>query len=477
MQTSYLAVIFCLMSFVCAAANIESKPGAVGITFSDAKQFFEDKWAVSEWQTKSTFLAPLADLHNSYAQYTNKGLDDDIAKFINGRKLSAELTKNEILYLGPDLVKAKSPLLCKLSPAQALAFFWIDPETMVKLLNLSLAPQTASTVKLLIRLCNEDTFQLSKSLQDQEILAKLKAEPLLIDALMGRLPLYDLNLHTLKSIKYQKSASTTRHSSSMERERENPFYYYSDPEISIITEQGTIEISRRRLKKVSARLREKLDDKNLPEIDLSHVNPEMIELLMTCINGDTIVIKRKNLWHILSTAKYFGLDRLIKTCDDVINTKGWLETMTEKWLEAVEAHALDYGDASAPRVQLEFCRTYQLEGCKSTMIQRLSDELNNLTMKNSAVLWEIMGLDSSEIERIFEAFDYIEFGTKLKSFDFLGEVWRPSLFIRPLREAIIQFLLNPENADVIKRTWESLPDELMAAMQYATLPASERGEM
>ncbi len=442
--------------------NQEPTEPLKGITLGDAEQFLKEHLGISYWNPKHAVYSPLASLQHSYADHVNSDLKIDFAVFLNGRSVRKEVTRDDMREFGPPLIQAKSPLLQKLSTTQALSLYWIDPKAFEKLVKKGfLSPQALKASQFLFRLLAMDSSELSRSLEENDIKAQLTAEPLLIDALSCHVPFYDYNRDRLSRLKRANPPIPTQQYALNKRDSANSYYYGND-NIEIETKAGSVTMSKRNLSRVSDRLREEFLA-NADNISLSHVDPAMISMLKACAQGDTLTIDHENIWIALATEKYFQIDSLAKLCDHYINAHNLLREMTKKWLDD------DTGtyDADSLSLQWEFCRAHRLTENKDILANIISKQLNNLTIKDDAVLRELIGLPSLDIQAIFRTFDFDAFNKKLESPEFLGWVWSNSIFVRPLKRALIKFCKNPKNEPLIKKTWTTLPDELVDISHYS----------
>jgi hypothetical protein len=430
-------------------ANIQQQRR--GLRLGQAQSFLRMSSYVEAWeQEASSFFAPLIALQNSYADLANEFSRIDVVKFLNGRSPMEQVSADDMRFLWPLLMEENSPLIKNLSPAQAFAIRKFDDKGFRKFSISGFNKETSQATRLFLLLLEKNESELSKLLEQQNVIEDLIANNDVISELAKVIPQTSSNYQILINIQNL----IPPHRSNKVGNEKSFSYPYDD--ITVISNGYYLSCDAATIYDASERIRELMDETRDENIELSSRAESFFPVLSKLCNGKAIKIKNKNILYLLNAAKYLGMAQLVHDCDDFIVKNDCLQKLVIEWLEEDN----EIYDPSSLSMQWNFCDKFRLVHCKKIFEPSLLKIINSLSIGDDKIMREIACINAKDRNEILRPFDNELFKAKLQDINFFSWAWRACQTIRVLRKAIRDFCRNDENRDYLNTITPLLPADI-----------------
>ncbi len=419
---------------------------------------------------------------NYFADWRNEAWSAKIREeFKKGRADDEPMVDRDFstLGIGAKLIKDKSALLKKLSPAQALTMAELNFQTFFQLDEELFSPSAWEKIDDLRKMLEMGAHELSETLGKASKL--FVEEPTLWQALVRLLPEQILNNSDVqKGLKYVIKIILNE-----EKEKEYdeviyqvahgiPLRSYLLNELIIAdgtNDEDRVELScgeekfllkKDTLKANSDYFARVLSGKfKEPGTDYSNEKPERFRLFVDAIHG-RIKLARENLWPVLDVATYYQMPGIIIQCDRFIRDtwKNNRKKLMRDWLADEKVGNLD-PDAFA--TSWAFCKKFSLLETKRFLASELMVRLMEEGEKQ-IILADLKELFADDLRKILIDTSLEALTNKLTSPRFLKWVWENGQNNALIKNIVVDFCSAEKTKPVMRKAWVIVPEELLQAV-------------
>ncbi len=432
---------------------------------------------------------PIARLQNWWAsRLSEKHRLYLVQNLTRGRSLDEELTDQDMLFAGAFLMAADSKLLKELSPAQALGLAEADLKKFSELVEKDVFSVRANALgNKLLRLLQMNALQLGSTLEERDMIALFKLNPILWQTLVRTLP-YEIKTDSGVEKGLKKSISAllagiqngdgldwTKVIDQIVQGRSINAYLLKevtvleenaphDEQILIKTASNQeIPVHKKRLIAVSKYFEAACSGRwSKADGDLSLVDPSWVEILVDVANGKKPTLTPDNVQSAIGAAFFFQMPSVIKSCDNFIAHLGLSSKPVQAILATEQGSYND--DTSTFAAKWKFCDKYAFSENKRIIASQLLVQLNDLSMEKPSVLIDIKLLPKADIAQVISSFDVLEFNRKLANPKFLNLAWDHVQGIDFLEDAIVAYCSNHHNSYVVDGAFACTPTKLKRAI-------------
>jgi hypothetical protein len=415
---------------------------------------------------------------NSQNKKFNKNLHDRITnEFVKGRDEAELLVKEDIEYLGYDLImKMITFKRIGLSPHQALwvaeqnladykrrigyphAFYPFLSQTgdilgfkLLQFLELK-SPDLIETLK------NPDTRKLFLNEPEllQSLVRCLKKEERLDEALEKQLD--DINA-LIKGPKKEKPSVS------------DPAIIASADDLQMVTSSGKrFSLNKKDLLRISKKLAALDEDVGIEEELFVEKNwtDEDIAMLVEFAQQQKIKLDGASIFSALKLGHGFMVIGLITACDVWLVEKGISTDLIGRWLKEFDLNEQDKMlTHESFQARWRFCDYFQLRHYKRQLLKPIGERLRNLHREiyNFDIFDHLRALKDSDWRDLLFFYGAEVFHSQLAMPQFLVLAWERMKNISLLREEIISFCQNPQNKNTITAAWINMPPDLQEALR------------
>ena len=441
---------------------------------------------------------PLNHLRNRFVTRSNRQLQYNIDhNFARGRGDDEICDEKDLVNIGPLLMAANSPLLRRLSCAQALGLAKIGLGKLRALANSNVLPQKIFVpIQKLLRLLemdiNADYELLATTLKSEDMPAIFDSEPSLLQALIQNLSSaaikddeirrgLKINLKAVTKCKAKLNAEIWDHAINNIAKGSSLVSQFSTPvaekeeTINLKVGDQVFTFKKKVAIAASSTLSSYFEDffpkRNEMEFK-DDVKPEWIQVLAEVVQGKQIELSDKNVLDVLESATYFDLQPPVEKCDSYLLAHGISKDLIARWQRNSGEH-VDKEHAIEPK--WEFCVRFGLLQNQQALALKYIKELDSLTGKevDSSVFDKIKLLNLSHVAEPKISTFYRKFKTKLNNYEYLKWVWQRGHDVEIIRSAVVEFCEDPKNNPVVQIAWATKPPDLKEALVEAQNKAKQ----
>ena len=432
---------------------------------------------------------PLNDLRSRRVSNFNRQLQYNIDhNLVKGRADNEICTEQDLEIIGAALIATNSPLLANLSATQALVLSKIALDKLRILADNDVFPQkTRVSTQKFLRLIEMDRDSdydlLAKTLQSEDIQIVFEDEPAILQALLQNLSKQALGDDDVRQgLKVSLKGLTKKHAKLDDE-------YWDDAILNIATGHSidsffpkavvveneninlkvagkTFTLKKKEAIAVSTKINSFFEE--FPELNEmvleDSVKPEWVQVLEEIARGNQIELSEKKVLDVLEAAHYFDMKPPVEKCDNYLLAHGITKELVVKWKKS-NGESVEKGEAF--KAKWEFCDRFALLQAKQTLAMKYVKQLKSLTgdEADSSCLEKIKLLNLSHV-RDGEALKFYNlFRERLRNHQFLSWAWKIGSNVEIMRQAVIEFCMDPNNKDTVEIAWATLPEDLKEALK------------